>query len=89
MNQVVIQHLPEQQRFVLDFQGQQAKLDYVLSTNDSGQVVQVNFTHTFVPEVARGQGLAELLVRAGLDWAKAQQLQIVASCWYVAKFLRS
>ncbi len=87
MSQAVIRHLPEQQCFVLDVQGQQARLDYQLSTDAAGKPMQVNFTHTFVPEVARGQGLAEQLVRAGLSWARARQLQIVASCWYVAKFL--
>ncbi|HCU65942.1 MAG TPA: N-acetyltransferase [Rheinheimera sp.] len=88
MDQAVIRHLPEQHCFVLDFAGHQARLDYQLATDASGDAVQVNFTHTFVPEAARGQGLAEQLVRAGLSWARAQQLQIVASCWYVAKFLR-
>lgn len=49
---------------------------------------QVDFTHTFVPPALRNQGLAEKLVRTGLTWARDNQLQIVASCWYVDKFLQ-
>jgi predicted GNAT family acetyltransferase len=88
MTQAQVTHLPDQHCFVLDVQGQQARLDYHISVDAAGNKTLVNFTHTFVPEAARGKGLAELLVRTGLAWAKEQQLQIVASCWYVAKFLR-
>jgi hypothetical protein len=35
----------------------------------------------------RGKGLAEQLVEVGLAWANAEQLNVKASCWYVAKFL--
>ena len=31
---------------------------------------------------------AEKLVRAGLAWAKSQNYELHASCWYVAKFIR-
>ena len=48
----------------------------------------VNFRRTFVPKSQRGQGIAEQLVRAGLTWANQANYQIVADCWYVAKFLR-
>ncbi|MGL4641014.1 MAG: GNAT family N-acetyltransferase, partial [Shewanella sp.] len=32
---------------------------------------------------------AERLVRHGLKWAKAQNVEIQASCWYVQKFLKN
>ncbi|MGL5391371.1 MAG: N-acetyltransferase, partial [Shewanella sp.] len=35
------------------------------------------------------KGLAERLVRQGLKWAKEQEMQITASCWYVQKFLKN
>lgn len=88
MTQVQVIHLPDQHCFVVDAEGQQARLDYHISVDAAGNKTLVNFTHTFVPEAARGKGLAELLVRTGLAWAREQQLQMVASCWYVAKFLR-
>lgn len=82
MTEPVIQHQSEQQRFVLQVDGTEAVLDYALS-GDS-----INFHHTFVPPAFRGKGLAEKLVRHGLAWARQQQYQISASCWYVQKFLR-
>jgi predicted GNAT family acetyltransferase len=78
----LIQHQAEQQRFVLQLEGAEAVLDYSLSGNC------INFHHTFVPPAFRGKGLAEKLVRHGLAWAKSQQYQLSASCWYVQKFLR-
>ena len=42
----------------------------------------------YVPAEFRGRGLAERLVRHGLQWAKAQGYDIQASCWYVRKFIR-
>lgn len=48
----------------------------------------IDFNRTFVPDELRGKGLAERLVRHGLKWAKAQDFEIAASCWYVQKFLK-
>lgn len=76
-----IQHQAAQQRFVLQLDGTEAVLNYALNGNN------IDFHHTFVPPAFRGKGLAEQLVRHGLAWAKAQQYQLTASCWYVQKFL--
>ncbi len=75
-------HESDNSRFVINLDGQLAELDYLLQGDE------VNFCHTFVPPELRGKGVAEKLVRAGLAWAKAQQLTISASCWYVQKFLK-
>lgn len=82
MTEQVILHHTEQQRFVLQLDGAEAVLDYAVNGNS------INFHHTFVPPAFRGKGLAEKLVRHGLAWAKQQQYQLSASCWYVQKFLR-
>ncbi|MGI2258950.1 GNAT family N-acetyltransferase [Shewanella sp. GXUN23E] len=77
-----VMHEPQDSRFVLELDGHLAELDYRLSGQD------VDFSRTFVPPELRGKGVAEKLVRAGLAWAKEQQLHISASCWYVQKFLK-
>jgi predicted GNAT family acetyltransferase len=82
MTTPLIQHQTEQQRFVLQLDGAEAVLNYVVHGNS------INFHHTFVPPAFRGKGLAEQLVRRGLAWAKSQQLELHASCSYVQKFLR-
>lgn len=69
--------------FSLDIDGAEAVLEYQLLDPH-----HIDFTRTFVPPALRGKGVAESLVRYGLDWAKGQQLDIAASCWYVEKFLR-
>jgi predicted GNAT family acetyltransferase len=44
-------------------------------------------THTFVPGELRGRGLAEQLVRAALEHARAEKLRVVPACSYVAKYI--
>ena len=43
----------------------------------------VDFNHTYVPNSARGKGIADILVKEGLAWARTEGLDIQASCWYV------
>lgn len=47
----------------------------------------VDFHHTYTPVALRGRGLAGEVVAAGLDWAEAEGLRVVASCSYVAAVL--
>jgi predicted GNAT family acetyltransferase len=81
-----VQHIPEQQRFIINYQGAEAVLQYTLF-NQSGKM-NIDFNSTFVPPAFRGKGLAEKLVRAGIKWAKEQGYELHASCWYAAKFIR-
>lgn len=83
----VIEHHPQRHCFTVDTEGKESILQYRLLESDSDHP-GVDFTRTYVPNVLRGQGIAEALVRHGLKWARAQELQIQASCWYVQKFLR-
>ena len=77
-----VEHQHDKQRFVIPVDGHEAVLEYRLD----GQ--HIDFSRTFVPDELRGKGLAERLVRHGLKWAKAQDYEIEASCWYVQKFLK-
>lgn len=78
----MVEHQTEKSRFVINKEGYECVLDYQRE-GDS-----VDFNHTFVPSELRGQGLAEKIVREGLAWAKAENLDIHASCSYVQKFLK-
>lgn len=78
-----IHHDLEQQRFVLLVDGSEALLEYRLLPGNS-----IDFSHTFVPPALRGRGIAEKLVRRGLSWAREQDYEIQASCWYVRRFIR-
>ncbi len=89
MTTAVIIHHPDEQCFVLEWQGGVARLDYQIEAKSAASAAQVNFHHTYVPPEFRGQGLAEQLVQFGLRWAAQQNLQVLASCWYVAKVIRA
>ncbi|MFV0597554.1 GNAT family N-acetyltransferase [Shewanella sp.] len=80
--EAAVEHQQDRQRFVIPVDGYEAVLEYQLN----GQ--HIDFNRTFVPDELRGKGLAERLVRHGLKWAKAQDYEIRASCWYVQKFLK-
>ena len=92
-----IQHDIERQRFVLLVEGSEAVLEYRLLAGSKATQITVtepsasngiDFTYTFVPPALRGGGIAEKLVRTGLSWARAQEYEIQASCWYVQRFIR-
>lgn len=82
MTAPVIQHQPAQNRFVCDTGNGQAVIDYRVSGNT------INFHHTFVPDSARGRGIAALLVEAAAQWAREQGYTLTASCWYARDYLK-
>jgi predicted GNAT family acetyltransferase len=79
---VVVRHNVEEMRFEVAVGGSLAVADYEMKP---GVMV---LTHTFVPVELRGQGLAEKLVRAALDHARAERLKVVPACSYVGVFLQ-
>ncbi len=80
-----VEHRPEQSCFLYLDAGAEARLDYRLFQLKGQNAV--DFYHTFVPPQLRGRGIAAMLTEAALSWARAQQLQIHASCSYVAQLL--
>lgn len=82
MDYQIVHHL-ERQCFVLTLAGSDAEA--VLEYRQQG--LEIDFYRTYLPFSLRGKGLAEPLVAAGLKWARAEQLQLTASCWYVEKLL--
>ncbi|MDO8910019.1 MAG: GNAT family N-acetyltransferase [Pseudohongiella sp.] len=82
MSDSIVVHHPERSCFTIDSDGVESVLQYQLHGTE------VDFTRTYVPTELRGKGLAEKLVRTGLEWAKSEGLNIHASCWYAAKFLK-
>lgn len=50
-------------------------------------VDELVLTRTFVQPALRGRGLAETLVRAALDFARAERLRVIPTCSYVAAFV--
>lgn len=69
-------------RFEATVEGHLSVVDYVRQ----GETLVL--PHTFVPTTLRGRGIAEKLVRAALDYARAEKLNVVPSCSYVAAFVQ-
>ena len=72
----------DRNRYELTVDGQTAVCEFNRLTN------AVMFTHTEVPEKLEGQGVGSTLVRGALDDVRAQGLQVVPLCPFVAVFIR-
>ena len=75
-------HNTAAQRYEATVDGFLAECDYV---REGDRMV---LTHTFVPPEMRGRGIAEALVRAALDDARAEGRKVVPACSYVATFVK-
>jgi predicted GNAT family acetyltransferase len=78
-----IQHNPGNQEFMTTRKGYVAELTYIRP-----EETIIDFNHTFVDEGLRGQGVAEELARAALDFARQEHLKVRTSCQYMASFVK-
>ena len=78
-----IKHDTANQQFTTARAGHTAELAYAHSADGP-----LDFTHTFVDEELRGQGLAEELARAGLAFARENHLRVKTSCTFMAGFVQ-
>lgn len=73
---------PAENRFEVWVDGQLAKLDY----REDGDTIVM--THVGVPPEFRGHGLAAVITKAGLEYAKKKSLRVIPMCSYVAAYIR-
>ena len=79
MSDVVLEDHGSKRRYVIRLPEGEAELS--LSVLSPERVIA---DHTFVPDALRGQGLADELLQALLDDARAQGFTIVPLCRFVA-----
>ena len=77
-----IRHDPVARRFTTQLDGQEAELVYRLQ---QGRLI---IDHTGVPEAIGGKGVAGELVKAALEYARAEGLRVVAACSYSAAYVQ-
>lgn len=82
LDDVVVTHKEEAQRFEATVDGLRALITYRLLPD------RIVFEHTEVPPALERQGLAGKLTRTALDFARAHHLRVVPLCPYVASFIR-
>jgi len=76
-----VTHDRRKRRFELEEDGHKGFLTYNLA---DGAVV---FTHTIVPPEMEGRGIGSRIVRAGLDFARAEGLKVVPQCSFVRGYI--
>lgn len=79
---VRVEHNPAEHRFEATVDGRLCVAEY---RENAGVLT---FTHTYVPPELRGRGIAEKLVRAALEYARAEHFRVIPACSYVATFIR-
>ena len=77
-----VTHNPASSRFETIVDGQLCVCQYRVF----GKVMML--THTGVPQVLRGRGIAALLVQAALDHARAQGLKVRPDCSYAEVYMQ-
>lgn len=82
MNDNII-HDEEDLRFYMAFEGEDAELTYTYPETEV-----MDFDHTYVPEECRGQGMADKLVKCGLEYARSNSYKIIASCPVVEAYIQ-
>jgi len=77
-----VTHHEAQRRFEVVIDGHTAVLDYQL---EAGKII---FTHTGVPAALEGRGIGSALAKEALVFARAKNLNVVALCWFVEKYMQ-
>ncbi|MEO8365570.1 MAG: GNAT family N-acetyltransferase [Pseudoxanthomonas sp.] len=77
-----ISHDPASGRFRTQLDQHEAELVYRLQ---DGRIV---IDHTGVPEAIGGRGVAGALVKAALEYARAEGLRVVPACSYSASYIQ-
>lgn len=82
LDKLEIVHNPAENRFETRVEGQLAKLDYM----ESGDTIVM--THVGVPVEFRGQGVAGVITKVGLEYAKSKSLRVIPMCSYVRAYIK-
>jgi len=78
---IKVQHNPQAKRFETTVEGISAFLTYTLEEK------VLTLLHTEVPPALEGRGIGSQLAGSALDYARQQNLKVVAKCSFVAKYI--
>ncbi len=74
-------HNESKNRFEIQINSHTAVLAYAT------QGKTILFTHTGVPPALEGRGIGSKLVKTGLEYARANNLKVKSTCWFVNKYI--
>lgn len=75
-------HNEERKRFETTVDGHLGVVEYMLAPKT------IIFTHTEVAPEIEGEGIAGTLAKAGLDYARDNELDVMPLCPFVASYIR-
>ncbi len=78
---IKVQHNPQVKRFETTVEGVSAFLTYTQEEK------VLTLLHTEVPPALEGRGIGSQLAGSALDYARQQDLKVVAKCSFVAKYI--
>ncbi len=78
---IKVQHNPQVKRFETTVEGVSAFLTYTQEEK------VLTLLHTEVPPALEGRGIGSRLAGSALDYARQQDLKVVAKCSFVAKYI--
>jgi len=76
-------HDSDDLRFYAEVAGEEAELTYTYP-----EETVLDFDYTYIPPAARNKGLADQLVKAGLDFARENNYQVIPSCPVVEAYVK-
>ncbi len=79
--EIKVQHNPQVKRFETTVEGVSAFLTYTQEEK------VLTLLHTEVPPALEGRGIGSRLAGSALDYARQQNLKVVAKCSFVAKYI--
>jgi hypothetical protein len=82
MSEFKVRQNESEERFESDVEGGVAYVEYIIDGDE------ITFTHTEVPKVAEGKGVAGKLVAGALVYARSAGLRVVPQCPYVAAWMK-
>lgn len=77
-----VEHDPGRHRFLVRIDGHEAYLLY----QPLGEKL-LDYESTYVPDHLRGRGVATIIVRHALDYARAQGYRVRPTCWFVKEVI--
>lgn len=76
-----VTHYPERHRLEVCLEGHTAYLEYELNGKE------MDITHTIVPALLEGRGIASSLMKQALIYADQHQLKVIPTCGFAEAYM--
>ena len=81
--EIKIIHDKEHHKFVCEIEGKISHLKYKVLPDGK----TLDYRSTYVPPELRGRQIADQMVKAGLEYAKANKYKVIPSCSFVRAYI--